>query len=127
MCRWLLHMRDLAGSDELVLTQEFLAQMLGVRGQAYRSWQARCKKRDSSNTVAAAFACWMSRIKEAVLRVLRRGQSPLPAIAFGLAIFQKNPLCSEPNIRFSVRLLSALRMPGRCNRHRTKIVQLSCD
>jgi CRP-like cAMP-binding protein len=31
MCRWLLYMRDLAGTDELMLTQEFLAQMLGVR------------------------------------------------------------------------------------------------
>jgi CRP-like cAMP-binding protein len=31
MCRWLLRMRDLSGSDEMVLTQEFLAQMLGVR------------------------------------------------------------------------------------------------
>ena len=31
MCRWLLHMRDLTGGDELILTQEFLAQMLGVR------------------------------------------------------------------------------------------------
>ena len=30
MCRWLLWMRDLADSDELSLTQEFLAQMLGV-------------------------------------------------------------------------------------------------
>ena len=30
MCRWLLHMRDLADSDDLVLTQQFLAQMLGV-------------------------------------------------------------------------------------------------
>ena len=31
MCRWLLRMRDLASGDELMLTQEFLAQMLGVR------------------------------------------------------------------------------------------------
>jgi CRP-like cAMP-binding protein len=31
MCRWLLRMRDLAGSDDLQLTQEFLAQMMGVR------------------------------------------------------------------------------------------------
>ncbi len=31
MCRWLLRMRDLTQSDELKLTQEFLAQMLGVR------------------------------------------------------------------------------------------------
>jgi CRP-like cAMP-binding protein len=30
MCRWLLHMRDLAGNDDLMLTQQFLAQMLGV-------------------------------------------------------------------------------------------------
>jgi CRP-like cAMP-binding protein len=31
MCRWLLRMRDLSGSDDLMLTQEFLAQMLGVQ------------------------------------------------------------------------------------------------
>ena len=31
MCHWLLYMRDLAGSDDLMLTQEFLAQMLSVR------------------------------------------------------------------------------------------------
>jgi hypothetical protein len=31
MCRWLLRIRDLIQSDEVDLTQEFLAQMLGVR------------------------------------------------------------------------------------------------
>jgi CRP-like cAMP-binding protein len=31
MCRWLLRIRDLTQSDEMSLTQEFLAQMLGVR------------------------------------------------------------------------------------------------
>lgn len=31
MCRWLLRMRDLAETDNLLLTQEFLAQMLGVQ------------------------------------------------------------------------------------------------
>ena len=31
MCRWLLFMRDLAGNDDLMLTQEFLAQMLSVQ------------------------------------------------------------------------------------------------
>jgi CRP-like cAMP-binding protein len=30
-CRWLLMTHDSAGSDEFVLTQEFLSQMLGVR------------------------------------------------------------------------------------------------
>ncbi|MGB9262376.1 MAG: helix-turn-helix domain-containing protein, partial [Pseudolabrys sp.] len=31
MCRSLLHMRDFAGGDDLLRTQEFLAPMLGVR------------------------------------------------------------------------------------------------
>ena len=34
MCRWLLRIRDLTGSDEMQLTHEFLAQMLGVRRSA---------------------------------------------------------------------------------------------
>jgi CRP-like cAMP-binding protein len=31
LCRWLLRARDLSGSDTLSFTQEFLAEMLGVR------------------------------------------------------------------------------------------------
>ena len=31
LCRWLLRTRDLVQSDNIELTQEFLAQMLGVR------------------------------------------------------------------------------------------------
>ena len=31
MCRWLLRMRDLSGSDDLTVTQKFLGRMLGVQ------------------------------------------------------------------------------------------------
>jgi CRP-like cAMP-binding protein len=31
LCRWLLRARDLAGTDTLLFTQEFLSEMLGVR------------------------------------------------------------------------------------------------
>ncbi|WP_247504612.1 Crp/Fnr family transcriptional regulator [Bradyrhizobium sp. 1] len=31
LCRWMLRARDLSGSDQLPFTQEFLAEMLGVR------------------------------------------------------------------------------------------------
>jgi hypothetical protein len=53
MCRWLLRIRDLTGSDEMQLTQEFLAQMLGVRRSSISSWRARCRRPGSSNAAAA--------------------------------------------------------------------------
>jgi CRP-like cAMP-binding protein len=31
LCRWLLQCADRTGSEQLLLTQEFLAEMLGVR------------------------------------------------------------------------------------------------
>jgi hypothetical protein len=31
LARWLLHTRDVLGSDSFLLTQEFMAEMLGVR------------------------------------------------------------------------------------------------
>jgi hypothetical protein len=31
LCRWMLRARDLSGSDNLPFTEEFLAEMLGVR------------------------------------------------------------------------------------------------
>jgi CRP-like cAMP-binding protein len=43
MCRWLLYIRDLAGSDDLMLTQDFLAQMLGVARPSLSLLS--CKKR----------------------------------------------------------------------------------
>ena len=31
LCRWLLRVRDVIGSDSIALTQEYLAEMMGVR------------------------------------------------------------------------------------------------
>jgi hypothetical protein len=44
MCRWLLRMRDLAQSNDLKLTQEFIAQMLGVRRTSVSSVAATLQK-----------------------------------------------------------------------------------
>ena len=40
LCRWLLRARDLADTDNLQFTQEFLAEMLGVERTASRCMRA---------------------------------------------------------------------------------------
>jgi hypothetical protein len=42
MCRWLLRLRDLTGSDETPLTQEYLAQMLGFAAPQYQDVNFSC-------------------------------------------------------------------------------------
>ena len=50
LCRWLLQARDLTGSDRLMLTQEFLAQMLGAQRRIVCSCE-----RGSCSSCRAAF------------------------------------------------------------------------
>jgi CRP-like cAMP-binding protein len=57
LARWLLRCRDLQGSDELLLTQEFISEMLGVRRT---SVSVVASRRGLSATPAAtsAFSIW---------------------------------------------------------------------
>ena len=85
MCRWLLHMRDLAGSDDLMLTQEFLAQMLE---------RAAAKRVDCGEPAAESgpdqiqsrpySSAGRQGVKERSLRVLRHRQGALRPAPFGL-------------------------------------------
>jgi hypothetical protein len=87
MCRWLLYMRDLAGSDDLSLTQEFLAQMLGVRRPSVSLGRQHPAKEGFDQIQARPYAIARpQRITKGRLRVLRHGQVALRAVAFGLAI-----------------------------------------
>ena len=88
MCRWLLHMRDLAGGDELILTQEFLAQMLGMQA-AKRVARGHHAAKGGLNQIQSRQhpLAGHQGPKEGVMRVLRHGQGPLPAIVFALKIF----------------------------------------
>jgi CRP-like cAMP-binding protein len=61
MCRWLLFMRDLAGGDDLTLTQEFLAQMMGVRRPSVSLVANTLQKAGSSNTGEDTYAFWTLR------------------------------------------------------------------
>ena len=61
MCRWLLFMRDLAGNDDLMLTQEFLAQMLSVRRPSVSIVASPLQKAGLINIVGTVCGCWTSR------------------------------------------------------------------
>ena len=50
LARWLLRARDLIGGDELNLTQEYVAEMLGVGRTTCRSLHTRFKRQASSAT-----------------------------------------------------------------------------
>jgi hypothetical protein len=58
MCRWLLRIRDLTGSDEMNLTQEFLAQMLGVRRTSVSLVAGTPRRRPSSSIAGAEYGSW---------------------------------------------------------------------
>jgi CRP-like cAMP-binding protein len=51
LCRWLLRARDLAGSDTLNFTQEYLAEMLGAKRTSGRS-RTHCRQPASSQPAA---------------------------------------------------------------------------
>jgi CRP-like cAMP-binding protein len=46
LSRWLLRARDLCGSDTLMFTQEFLAEMLAVRRTSVTSSPIRCSRQE---------------------------------------------------------------------------------
>ena len=86
MCRWLLHMRDLADGDDLMLTQDFLAQMLGVRRPSVSLVAATLQKAGLIKYSRGRIRLLnIPRLKKAHASATAR-QCPLPATPFGLAI-----------------------------------------
>ena len=86
MCRWLLYMRDLAGSDDLADAgisrpdaERAAAKRVDCSEPAAKSGPDQIQSRPYSGAGRQG-------ITKARLRVLRHGQGPLPSAAFGLAI-----------------------------------------
>ncbi len=79
----LLHMRDLSGSDKLILTQESMAQMIGARSQQrVAGSQQRCSRRMSSTTSRGHIEISnLDGLIKTFLRMLRNGQSPVQSAA----------------------------------------------
>ena len=85
MCRWLLFMRDLAGSDDLILTQEFLAQMLSVRRPSVSIVASPLQKAGLIKYSRGRVRLLdVKGLEKARLRVLRHGQGPLRPAPFEL-------------------------------------------
>jgi CRP-like cAMP-binding protein len=59
LCRWLLRARDLSGSDQLPFTQEFLAEMLGVRRTSVTTVARTLQEAGMVNTSAEKLKCLM--------------------------------------------------------------------
>jgi hypothetical protein len=77
LCRWLLLSLDRLPSNELVMTQELIANMLGVRREGVTESAGNLHRRASSNTGAATSRCLTVPARTAHLRVLRRGQEEI--------------------------------------------------
>ena len=61
LCRWLLLSLDRLQGNELVMTQELIANMLGVRREGVTEAAASCRKPDSSATHADTSRCSTAR------------------------------------------------------------------
>jgi len=57
LCRWLLLSLDRLQGNELVMTQELIANMLGVRREGVTEGAVKLQKAGLSNTAAAASRC----------------------------------------------------------------------
>jgi CRP-like cAMP-binding protein len=81
LCRWLLLSLDRLPSDELVMTQGLIADMLGVGREGVTEAAGRLQRRTHSpRPHQSARPC---RPREAQLRMLRGGQEGNPSIATG--------------------------------------------
>ena len=61
LCRWLLLSLDRLASNELVMTQELIANMLGVRREGVTEAAGKLQKLGAISTSAGASLCWTVR------------------------------------------------------------------
>ena len=85
LCRWLLLSLDRLHGNELVMTQELIANMLGVRREGVTEARRQAAEgRPDPATRAATSPCWTAPgLEAAQLRVLRGGQEGIRPAAAG--------------------------------------------